>query len=169
MGPTSVIDGADALDERVLTAMGDCIGRWEIAKTTADDIARTAGIARATLYRAFPGGKDVVFDALLQRETARFFAAVTGPLEAAEHLEDLVVLGAVEAARFLAEHEALRYVIAHEPERVLPAFAFHRLDRVLALATSFAAPHLARFVADPNLAASGAEWLADRKSTRLNS
>lgn len=163
MAPLSLTDGRPAaatLEARILEAMVDCIGRWGIAKTTADDIARTAGISRATLYRAFPGGKDVAFEALLAHETARFFAAVDGPLREADDLEDLVVVGIVESARFVLGHDALRYVLEHEPERVLPAFAFHRLDRALAIVTRFAAPHLARFVPDSERAASGAEWLA---------
>lgn len=147
------------VEARLVEAMLECIGRWGIAKTTADDIAHTAGVSRATLYRAFPGGKDVVFDALLQREAGRFFERVTDHLDAADTLEDLLVVGAVEAADFLFEHEALGYVLRHEPERVLPAVAFHRLDAVLAVATAFLAPHLARFVSDAERATDGAEFV----------
>lgn len=147
----------DPLEDRIVEAMLECIGRWGIAKTTADDIARAAGISRATLYRAFPGGKEVAFEALVRHETSRFFQVVTGRLDDAATLEDLLVIGIVEAARFLTEHHALGYVLAHEPERVLPAFAFHRLDRSLAIATAFTAPHLRRFVADPDDAAVKAE------------
>jgi AcrR family transcriptional regulator len=149
----------DPLERRIVEAMLDCIGRWGIAKTTADDIARAAGISRATLYRAFPGGKDVAFEAMLRHEAARFFAVVTQRLDSADTAEDLLVIGIVEAARFLTHHQALRYLLAHEPERVLPAFAFHRLDRALAVATAFTAPHLRRFVPDDDTAARQAEWI----------
>lgn len=150
---------SDPLERRVVEAMLDCIARWGLAKTTADDIARTAGISRATLYRAFPGGKDVAFDALVRHEAARFFHAVTARLDDADSLDDLLVIGIVEAARFLTHHEALGYVLAHEPERILPAFTFDRLERTLGVATAFAAPHLRRFVPDPDAAATHAEWL----------
>lgn len=147
------------LEQRIVEAMLDCIGRWGIAKTTADDIARAAGISRATLYRTFPGGKDVAFEAMLRYEVARFFAVVTDRLDRAKAAEDLLVIGIVEAARFLTHHQALRYLLAHEPERVLPAFAFHRLDRALSVATAFTAPHLRRFVADDDTAERQAEWI----------
>lgn len=147
------------LEGRVADAVLDCVRRWGLAKTTADDIARAAGISRATLYRAFPGGKDVMFDAALQREAARFFATVTARLEAAEGIEEVLTVGITAAARFLSDHEALRFVLAHEPDRVLPAFTFDRLERTLAVATAFAAPHLERFVGDPERAADGAELL----------
>lgn len=150
---------SDPLEARVVDAMLECIGRWGLAKTTADDIARSAGISRATLYRAFPGGKDVAFDAVVRHETTRFFTTVTARLDSAAALDDLLVIGIVEAARFLQGHRALGYVLAHEPERVLPAFTFDRLEHTLAVATAFAAPHLARFIADREAASADAEWV----------
>jgi AcrR family transcriptional regulator len=161
MAPTALTDRAAApsLEDRIVDGLLDCIGRWGIAKTTAEDIARAAGISRATLYRAFPGGKDVVFEAVVRRETSRFLATITARLEAAATLEDAAVIGMVEAHRFLTGHHALRYLLQHEPECVLPAFAFHRLDGALAVATAATAPHLRRFVADDEAAEAGAEWI----------
>lgn len=150
---------ADSLEERVIDAMLECIGRWGIAKTTADDVARTAGISRATLYRVFPGGKDVAFEALFRRETGRFFSLVTERLAEAGRLEDLLVVGITEAARFLARHEALGYVLRNEPERVLPTLAVGRLDRAIAVTTAFTAPHLRRFTDTDAHAHAHAEWL----------
>lgn len=154
-----VAASADPLEERVIDAMLDCIGRWGIAKTTADDVARTAGISRATLYRVFPGGKDVAFEALFRRETGRFFSLVTERLASAGSLEELLMVGITEAARFLAHHEALGYVLRHEPERVLPTFAVGRLDRAIAVTTAFTAPYLRRFTDDDATARAHAEWL----------
>ena len=154
-----VATSADSLEERVIDAMLECIGRWGIAKTTADDVARTAGISRATLYRVFPGGKDVAFEALFRRETGRFFSLVTERLAETSRLEDLLVVGITEAARFLARHEALGYVLRNEPERVLPTLAVGRLDRAIAVTTAFTAPHLRRFTDTDAHAHAHAEWL----------
>lgn len=149
MAPVTSIDHpvgiSDPLETRVVDAMLECIGRWGLGKTTADDVARTAGISRATLYRTFPGGMDVVFDAVIRHETARFFQTITPRLNDAEALDDLLVIGFVEAARFLDGHQALGYVLVNEPERVLPLDSVDRLSRALAVATAFAAPHLERF------------------------
>lgn len=166
MGVTSVIEPLappvgveDPLEQRVVAAMLDCIARWGIAKTTADDVARTAGVSRATLYRTFPGGKDVVFDTVLRHEAARFFRIVTEDLSRAPDLEDRLVVGIVSAARFLSQHESLGYVMANEPERVLPELTFDHLGRTLGIATAFAAPHLREFVADDDTALARAEWI----------
>jgi AcrR family transcriptional regulator len=156
--PTAVAPGpapAEALEDRLVAAMLECIGRWGVAKTTADDIARAAGVSRATLYRAFPGGKEVAFEALLRHELGRFFALVERRFDEADSLEDLLTVGAVEAARFLLGHEALGYLLRHEPERVIPAYG--HLQGGLAIATGFLSPHLGRFVPDPRLATDGAE------------
>ena len=59
---------------RILDAAKACCERWGFAKVTIDDIAAESGVSRATLYRLFPGGKDVLFDALRVRELEEFFA-----------------------------------------------------------------------------------------------
>jgi AcrR family transcriptional regulator len=140
--------GSESLERRVVDGALRCIARWGVAKTTADDIAREAGVSRATLYRAFPGGRDVVLGAVLRHEVGRFFTTVACELDQADTLEDLLVCGFVEADKFLRAHAALRYLVVHEPERVLPGSTIERLSRVVALAAAFAEPHLARFVGD---------------------
>jgi AcrR family transcriptional regulator len=153
--PVAAVDRP--LETRLIEAMLECIGRWGVAKTTADDIARTAGVSRATLYRAFPGGKEVAFESLLRHETGRFFEQVSAQLDDCETLEDLLVTGAVEAADFLLNHAALGFVVRHEPELLLPAVAFQQIDGALAIACEFVVPRLGRFVPDAALAAAGAE------------
>ena len=45
---------------RIVDAALRCLARQGTAKTTVDDIAREAGLSRATLYRTFSDGKDGV-------------------------------------------------------------------------------------------------------------
>src|SRR4029453_18900583 len=63
-----------ATEYRILDAAKSCCERWGFAKVTIDDIAAESGVSRATLYRLFPGGKDVLVDALRVRELEEFFA-----------------------------------------------------------------------------------------------
>ena len=144
-------------EERILDAALVCIARWGLAKTGLDDVAREAGVSRATVYRAFPGGKDALVEAVARSETARFFAAVDTRLAEAASLEELLVAGMTEAATRIVSHGALRALITFEPDVVLPQLAFDRMNQVLALCTSRAAPHLARFV-DEQTAGRVAEW-----------
>lgn len=52
----------------VLDAATNCYLRLGVTKTTAADIARAAGISRATLYRRF-GNQEAIFLAVLERES----------------------------------------------------------------------------------------------------
>lgn len=146
-------------EERIVDAAVRCIARWGVAKTTLDDLAREAGVSRATVYRVFPGGKDGLMDAVARTEARRFFTGVAAAMAPAPTLEDTVVLGMAEAGRRIVGHEALRFLMAHEPETVLSRLAFAKLDEVLAAAAGMAAPYLERWLA-PDDARRAAEWVA---------
>jgi AcrR family transcriptional regulator len=146
-------------EQRVIDAVLRCVSRWGVAKTTLDDIAREAGLSRATVYRLFPGGKDAVLHEVATAEVGRFFAAVAARFEAAGDLEELVVAGITEAGQHLLCHTALQYLLVHEPETVLPRVAFGEMDAVLRAVRAFASPYLARYLA-PEDAPEAAEWVA---------
>jgi AcrR family transcriptional regulator len=144
--------------ERVVDAALRCIARWGVAKTTLDDVAREAGWSRATVYRLFPGGKDAVLETVVEVELERFFCALDERLAAAADLEDLLVAGMSEAGARITRHPALRFLVAHEPEVILPQISFARAERVLAKAASFASPYLTRWLG-PEEAHRVGEWV----------
>ena len=139
------LTSADA-ERRLLDAAARCIGRWGIRKTSLDDVAREAGVSRATVYRMFPGGKDRVVQGVFLHEVGRFLHGLDADLRAADTLEDLLVVGLGATLGLAADHPVLGTLVAHEPELVLPHFAFHQLDRVLAVADALCRPHLSRFL-----------------------
>ncbi|HTX63345.1 MAG TPA: TetR/AcrR family transcriptional regulator [Acidimicrobiales bacterium] len=151
------MDDASSSRVRVVDAALRCVARCGLHKTTVDDVAREAGISRATLYRLFPGGKEAVVRAVVETETARLFSDLGAAMGEARDLETLLSSVIVAAARRLASHAALAYLFEHEPGTVLPHLAFGGMDRVLAAAGSFAAPFLGRWL-DPEDAARAAEW-----------
>jgi len=134
-----------------------CLARQGIAKTTVDDIAREAGLSRATAYRIFPRGKDDIFAAVVETEVARLFSSLAVVMGEAHDLEDMLVAGMVESARQLRSHQALGYLLAYEPGAVLPALTFTGQDRVLLVAGDLAAPFFARWL-EPEQASRAAEW-----------
>ena len=138
-----------------------CIARWGVAKTTLEDVAREAGASRATVYRAFPGGKDALFAALADREVHRLESAVEAAVADADDLEDALVAAIVAVARHLEGHAAFQFLLAHEPGLVLPHLAFRELDRLLARVRAFGAPLVARHLGgDLDEAGVAAEWVA---------
>src|SRR5438874_9899399 len=90
--------------QRLVDATLRCIARWGVAKTALDDVAREAGLSRATVYRLFPGGRDGLLDVVARVEIARFFSAVAARLETAPDLEELLVAGMTEAGRRIIDH-----------------------------------------------------------------
>jgi AcrR family transcriptional regulator len=142
---------------RIVDATLRCLARQGAAKTTLDDIARESGFSRATLYRTFPRGKDAILEAVVDTETARLFSSLAVLMGEATDLEDVLVAGMVESARRLRSHEALAYLLAHEPGAILRYLTFGELDRVLLVAGDLAAPFFARWL-EPDQASRAAEW-----------
>jgi len=147
-------------DPRLIEAALACVARWGLSKTTLDDVARQAGCSRATVYRAFPGGKDALFLAVSAAEIARLDTAVRRSVGAAENLEDAIVAALTTSARALADHGAFQYLIAHEPGVVLPHLAFHELDALLGVVASRTGPSFVRFLGSIDEAERLVEWVA---------
>jgi AcrR family transcriptional regulator len=144
---------------RVVDGALTCIARQGVAKTTLDDVARAAGCSRATVYRAFPGGKDAVLRAVVDTEVSRFFSALAVRMGAATDLEDVLVAGMTEAATRVTGHAALGFLLQYEPELVLSQLAFARMDEVLAVTCAFTTPFLGRWL-DQAESKRVAEWAA---------
>lgn len=111
---------ADDARTRILEATVACMGRYGIAKTTVDDVARTAGVARATVYRHFPDGKDQVISEAITWAVAQFFTDLARAVADAPDFPTLLERALVHAHRAVDEHEVLQKVLETEPERLLP-------------------------------------------------
>jgi AcrR family transcriptional regulator len=158
--PAALEPSLGAQEQRIVDAALRCFARWGVGKTTLDDVSREAGCSRATVYRSFPGGKDGLVDAVVGAEVGRFFTALAQRLEAAADLEDLIVGGMALTAAWFTEHRALQYLLAHEPETILPRISFHQADDVLRTASAFTAPYLRRWLPAHLDALRAGEWLA---------
>ena len=131
---------ATSIESRVLDGAKSCCERWGIAKVTIDDIANEAGVSRATLYRLFPGGKDVLFEALRVRELEEFFTRLTGHVADAIDLEDLLVRTVVAATHELRNDQHLALMLASEPGETLGQLTVEGLPRIMRVATIFLVP-----------------------------
>jgi len=131
---------SDPAERRVLDAAKTCCERWGVAKVTIEDIANEAGVSRATLYRMFPGGKDVLFEALRVRELEDFFTRLGVHLDGATDFEDLLVRCVVHATRELRGDQHLSLMLASEPGETLGNLTVDGLPRIIRVATVFLAP-----------------------------
>ncbi len=149
---------ANSTKERLIGATLACVSRQGVAKITVDDVAREAGMGRATLYRYFPN-KQALLEATLNAEVTRISRAINSAGASQPELDDALLAMMSVAASEVSSHEALQYAFANEPEQVLPHLAFEGGERFILLAAQAFAPTLARFLPAERVARSS-EWCA---------
>ena len=88
-------------------------------RTSVDDIARRAGLGRATVYRRF-ATRDELVNAVLTRECRRLFADIAAATVGLPTLADRVVEGFVAGLRSARNQPLLDRMITTEPEAWLP-------------------------------------------------
>lgn len=115
--------GSDSVPDqrtRILEAAVTCVGRLGMAKTTMEAAAREAGVARATVYRHFPGGREQLLGEVITWEVGRFFVRLGEEVDDAPDFATRLERGLLFAHRAVEEHEILQRVVETEPERLLP-------------------------------------------------
>jgi AcrR family transcriptional regulator len=139
------------IEDRVLDAACACCERYGFAKVTIDDIVAESGVSRATIYRLFPGGRDVLFEALRVRELEDFFGRLRAAIEGADTLEDVVVRSVVAATREMRNDDHLAMMMASEPGEALGQLTVEGLPRIVRMATltltPFVSPYLSTLAA----------------------
>jgi AcrR family transcriptional regulator len=131
----------------VLDAALECSERWGFARVTIDDIAGASGVSRASIYRLFPGGKEVLFEALRVRELEAFFTELRTEVAACESLEDLMVRSVVTATRCLRDDAHLASMLASEPGEALGQLTVEGLPRIIRMASMTLIPLARPFMA----------------------
>ncbi|MBU6215326.1 MAG: TetR/AcrR family transcriptional regulator [Acidobacteria bacterium] len=159
---TSVVRPVEPVsnEDRALDALFDCVLRWGLSKTTVDDVARAAGISRATLYRLFPGGKAAMVQAGTRRMVTELADSVAADLHDAADLGDALTRAIVSARRFLSDDEALQLLLEHDPASVQAQLALGSFDQVLDAAAGAMGPALAPFAGSAERGAAASVWAA---------
>jgi AcrR family transcriptional regulator len=127
--------------QRILDATLACVARWGLSKTTVEDVARQAGLSRATIYRYFPGGRDELVDAVVSWQFLEFFGRLYDEVHGAASLQEVLERGLVFARRQVLGHEVLQKVLQTEPEVLLPKLTVES-NRTVGLISGFLVPYL---------------------------
>jgi len=88
----SLDDDSGASDERLLDAAASCYARFGLAKSTVEDVARAAGVSRATVYRYFKN-RDELLLAVVAREASRLAAEAEVYLQRFDDVGSWIVEG----------------------------------------------------------------------------
>lgn len=106
--------------DRVLGAVVTCAGRVGLARITVDEVAREAGVGRASVYRWFPGGREQLVDEAITWEVGRFLGRLADAVDDAPDLRTRLVRWLALAHRAIVEHDVLQRLLATEPGGLLP-------------------------------------------------
>ena len=134
------------IEAAIFAAVDSCVSQWGWDKVTMDDICVTAGVSRATVYRLFPGGRDVLFEAVRLGKLENFFTAMRAHIEGSESLEDLLVRCIVVASIELQHDEHLAMMLATVPGETLGDLTVSGLGRIVRVATAFITPLTDEFI-----------------------
>jgi AcrR family transcriptional regulator len=110
---------ANAVDSRILDAAIQLFAEFGLKRTSMEDVARRAGVGRATIYRRF-AQKDDLVRATIVREGMRFLAGIRLATEGLRDREEALVSGFVLTVVNASTHPLVRRLLATEPETTLP-------------------------------------------------
>jgi AcrR family transcriptional regulator len=130
----------------VLDATVACVERLGFQKVTMDHICVEANVSRATVYRMFPGGRDVLFEAVRVRSLTDFFTVLRAHVEGATSLDEVLVRCVTVAYAELMADQHLATMLATEPGETLGDLTVSGVSRIVRVAAEFMTPLLHSFV-----------------------
>jgi AcrR family transcriptional regulator len=111
---------AEGTRARITTAAVAQCEEVGLRRLTMEDVARRAGLGRATLYRHFQS-KDALVQAVILREAETFFGALDGAIADLATDEERLEEGFAFALEYARSHALLAKLLRSEPETVLPS------------------------------------------------
>jgi AcrR family transcriptional regulator len=166
----AVLAAAEPEDEstrKILDAALDIYQEFGLRRTSMDDVARRAGLGRATLYRRFPQKSDLIA-AVGLREVQRFLVSVDADISRATNPQDRMIEGFVAVVRGLQRHKLLNRLLSSEPEMILPALTLAG-GPVIALARGYLVEKIREDQRAGDLAEFDAEPLAEMLARLIHS
>jgi AcrR family transcriptional regulator len=118
-GPGEAAASGEDTRARIMLAAAAQCEEVGLRRATMEDVARRAGLGRATLYRHFQS-KDALVQAIILAETDAFFAALDAAIAECSSDEDRLVQGFAFALEYTRGHTLLRKLLRTEPETLLP-------------------------------------------------
>ena len=136
------VEDNDEIRTRLLDSAYEQFCRMGIQRSTMEDVARRAKVARITLYRRF-ATKDALIEQVVLREFVRYFHQFFRDIEHAETVADRVVAGFVSSVRTIRQNPLIGGLIADEQGLLVSSMVGDN-GRTLAAVRVFVAGQLRR-------------------------
>lgn len=124
---------------RLIDSAEACFSRFGVKKMTLDDIANTAGVSRATVYRYFDGGRDEIILGVVLREAHAFLDALRRRVMREPDLADAIVEGVMYTVSSVRKNDNLALLFAPDVAGQTTAIA-GASTALFELATDFVRP-----------------------------
>lgn len=109
----------DSTNQRILDSARSLYIEYGLRRTTMEDVAKRAGMGRATLYRRF-SEKDHLFKAVILRDMQRQLARVEKAIHGMDSALDGLLEAFVQFNGLVHGNELLQRLLRSEPDHVLP-------------------------------------------------
>ncbi len=114
----------ELIKAEVMVASRQLFKRFGYQKTTMEDIARSIGRGKSTLYYYY-NSKEEIFEAILLKEAKEFFNAIAKKVEKASTAEEKMKAYVLTAYQVMSEKAVLNDVILNEIIKVDGANSIH--------------------------------------------
>jgi AcrR family transcriptional regulator len=111
-----------------------------------ESVAQRAEVSRATLYRAFPGGRPSLVRLVFATEISRVLAAVAVGVAQSATLDEASLSFLTTTWHHLAHHDGIRTLVSVNPDFIADRLRFAKGQRTLDELTGQLAPLFARWV-----------------------
>lgn len=112
-------ESSDETDLRILDSARSLYIEFGLRRTTMEDVAKRAGMGRATLYRRF-SEKDQLFKAVILRDLQRDLILIEKEIEKVNSALDGLLEAFIKAALLMNRNELVKRLLTTEPDHVLP-------------------------------------------------
>ncbi|AHI00102.1 TetR/AcrR family transcriptional regulator [Kutzneria viridogrisea] len=123
------------VEDLILDAATEELRDYGLRRTNVDNVARRAGLSRATVYRRFES-KNALVQAALVRESYRFFSGIVAEIGPLPTARERLVEGFVVGLRYVRTDALLTRLLVSDPEELLPYMTL-RAGGVIAAASEF--------------------------------
>lgn len=138
----STPDQGDKSRQNILDKARELYLEFGLRRTSMDDVAKRAGMGRATLYRRY-SDKGQLFMAVISRDVQSNLDAIERAIQTSENYLEGLLDAFVLGVRLIDENPLLTRLLQTEPEDILP-FLTRKFDGILMFSRGFIAERIAK-------------------------
>jgi AcrR family transcriptional regulator len=118
-GDATAVEDSDSTESKILSAALQLFNEFGLRRTSMDDIARRAGLGRATIYRRY-ADKDALVKVAMLREGRKFLDEIRAEIDHYNDREEAMIEGFALVVIKTRNHTLFQRLMVSEPETILP-------------------------------------------------